>query len=129
MPNMRICSDSSTFIPSVQQSDSAAVRVLDLVSTDLELFIPRLVAQEVTRNLRTTEQVQRFYQLFHQRSFAIIVDELVPRDLVSKYVGFGLTRKSRCLHWVVCGMEAGALSHVGKSSLPPGITHNSVRSD
>ena len=93
-PNMRICIDSSVFIPSLQQCDPAAVRVLDLVGPDLVLIVPRLVAQEVTRNLATPEQVRRFYHLFHQRQFAFIVDEPVPRELVETYVEFGLREKA-----------------------------------
>jgi predicted nucleic acid-binding protein len=91
---MRICIDSSIFIPGLFLSDPAAVRVLDFVSPEVALVIPRLVAQEVTRNLTTPEQVRRFYHLFYQRSFASIVDEPVPRDLVEKYVDLGLREKA-----------------------------------
>ena len=61
---MRICIDSSAFIPGLQSSDIAATRLLELVSSELNLIIPRLIAQEVTRNLITPEQVRQFYWLF-----------------------------------------------------------------
>jgi hypothetical protein len=49
---MRICIDSCVFIEGLQQSDDAAVQLLDLIGPELILLIPRLVAQEVTRNPR-----------------------------------------------------------------------------
>jgi hypothetical protein len=91
---MRICIDSCVFIHGLQQSDAAAVHLLDLVGPELILVVPRLVAQEVTRNLGTPEQVRRFYQLFQARAFAFIIDDPVPRVLVSKYVGLNLPEKA-----------------------------------
>jgi hypothetical protein len=64
---MRICIDSCVFIQGLGQSDPAAVQLLDLIGPELILLIPRLAAQEVTRNLTTPEQVSRFYRLFHLR--------------------------------------------------------------
>jgi hypothetical protein len=60
----------------------------------VQLVIPRLVAQEVTRNLRSTEQVRQFYQLFQAVDFAFIVDEPVPLVLVEKYTRLGLPSKA-----------------------------------
>jgi hypothetical protein len=57
-------------------------------------MVPRLIAQEVTRNLGTPEQVRRFYRLFQARAFAFIVDDPVPRVLVSKYLGLNLPEKA-----------------------------------
>jgi hypothetical protein len=91
---MRICIDSCAFIHSLQHSDPAAVQLLDLIGLELTLVIPRLVAQEVTRNLGTPEQVRRFYRLFQARDFAFIVDEPVPRVLVDRYVRLGLPEKA-----------------------------------
>ncbi len=91
---MRICIDSCVFIHGLGSGDPAAARLLDLVSPDLTLVVPRLVVQEVTRNLTTPEQVRRFYRLFHKRPFAFIVDELVPRSLVDRYVALGLPEKA-----------------------------------
>ena len=91
---MRICIDSCVFIQGLQQSDTAAVRLLDHIGPELILLIPRLAAQEVTRNLATPAQVSYFYRLFQARDFAFIVDELVPQPLVDKYVKFGLPGKA-----------------------------------
>jgi hypothetical protein len=91
---MRICIDSCVFIEGLQQSDDAAVQLLDLIGPELILLIPRLVAQEVTRNLTTPEQVRRFYRLFQGRDFAFIVDEPVPLTLVDEYVKIGLPEKA-----------------------------------
>jgi predicted nucleic acid-binding protein len=91
---MRICIDSCVFINALTGADPNAARLLELVGPDLVVVIPRLVAQEVTRNLQTAEQVQRFYRLFHQRTFAFIVDELAPGALVNEYAGKGLPEKA-----------------------------------
>jgi hypothetical protein len=52
------------------------------------------VGQEVTRNLTTPVQVRRFYRLFQVRTFAFLVDEPVPQELVDKYVRLGLPEKA-----------------------------------
>ena len=91
---MRICIDSSVLIPGLQESDPEAVRILNLIGPDLVLLVPRLIAQEVTRNLRTPEQVRGFYHLFQQYDFAFIIDEPVPRDLVDLYSERGLPAKA-----------------------------------
>lgn len=82
--NMLICIDSSALIFGLQGQDPIAMQLLDLIDHDLRLVIPRLVAQEVTRNLNTIEQVRQFYRLFQNYEFAQIIDEPVPRDLVKK---------------------------------------------
>ncbi|MDQ1301370.1 MAG: hypothetical protein QG637_1291, partial [Chloroflexota bacterium] len=91
---MRICIDSCVFINGLTGTDVTAVRLLNLIGPDLTVVIPRLVAQEVTRNLRTTEQVHRFYRLFFQRTSAFIVDELTPAKLVREYASKGLPEKA-----------------------------------
>jgi predicted nucleic acid-binding protein len=91
---MRICIDSSVFVHGLRGDDPAVVRLLALVGPDLQLIIPRLVTQEVTRNLRAPEQVRRFYRLFHEYDVAFIVDDPVPADLVEKYVRLGLPEKA-----------------------------------
>lgn len=94
MQSMHICIDSSVIIPGLHGSDPAAVHLLELISPTLRLVIPRLIAQEVTRNLTTTEQVRLFYQLFQAQDIALIVDEPVPQNLVDKYVQLGLPAKA-----------------------------------
>ena len=91
---MRICIDSCVFIHGLAQSDPAAVRLLNLVGPDLVLIVPRLVAQEVTRNLQNSEQIRRFYRLFRQGASAFIVDEPTPRRLVDEYTRKGLPEKA-----------------------------------
>jgi predicted nucleic acid-binding protein len=91
---MRICIDSCAFIHALQESDPDAAHLLDEIGSGLTLVIPRLVAQEVTRNLQTPEQVRRFYRLFRATDFAWIVDEPTPRDLVEKYTQLGLPEKA-----------------------------------
>jgi hypothetical protein len=91
---MRICIDSCVFIHGLQQSDPAAVHLLDIVSPECILVIPRLIAQEVTRNLSTLNQVRHFYRLFQDSDFALLIDEPVPRVLVDKYTHLGLPEKA-----------------------------------
>ena len=91
---MRICINSSTLIFGLQQDNPFAAQLLDLVSPEFVLVIPRLVGQEVTRNLTTPGQVRRFYRLFQARTFAFLVDDPVPKELVDKYIQLGLPEKA-----------------------------------
>jgi predicted DNA-binding protein (MmcQ/YjbR family) len=91
---MLICIDSSTLIFALNQTKPSAVQVWRWVGQSLELVIPRLVAQEVTRNLGTPAQIRQFYHLFKNNRVAQIVDEPVPAELVKKYIDFGLPEKA-----------------------------------
>ena len=91
---MRICIDSCVFINALHQTYPAATQLLNLISPNLILIVPRLVGQEVIRNLDTPQQVRLFYQLFRDCDFAFIIDEPVPRALVDKYVLLGIPEKA-----------------------------------
>ena len=91
---MLICIDSSTLIFGLNQTKPSAAQVLQLVGQPLEIVIPRLVAQEVTRNLNTPTQIRQFYRLFENNNLAQIVDEPVPVELVKKYISLGLPAKA-----------------------------------
>jgi len=91
---MHICIDSCALIHGLQESDPASARLLDLLGEELIVIIPRLVAQEVTRNLDSRAQVRRFYRLFQNHEFALIIDDPVPEALVSKYSALGLPAKA-----------------------------------
>ena len=93
MPNIRICIDSSVLIPALQDSDPDSVWLLGAIGPNFPVIIPRLIAQEVNRNLTTPKQVQRFYRLFTAFDSAFIVDDPIPRRLVEKYVSLGLPEK------------------------------------
>jgi hypothetical protein len=90
---MRICIDSCVFIRGLKEPPSDAGQVLELFSPTLKVFIPRLIAIEVTRNLHFRSDVARFYQLFHKRRYASIVEEPIPEDLFRRYVQLGLSVK------------------------------------
>ena len=90
---MRICIDSCVFILGVQTENSASARLLDAMSPELHVVVPRLIAHEVSRNLQTEIQRRQFYRLFHGRDFASIVDLPVPVELVAKYTHLGLRAK------------------------------------
>jgi len=81
-------------IHAAQREKTAARKLVSLISPSLQLVIPRLVAQEVTRNLHSAKQVRRFYRLFHDLDAASIVDEPLPMELVIKYVNLGLPAKA-----------------------------------
>ena len=90
---MLICIDSCVFIRGLKYTLSDADRLLSLLSPDLPIVIPRLVAIEVTRNLQSTIDQARFYRLFYERPFAMIIDEVLPDDLLAIYVAKGLRAK------------------------------------
>ena len=58
------------------------------------MAVPRLVVQEVTRNLDTAAQVRKLYRLLYGALNAAVIDEPVPRDLVAKYEQLGLPEKA-----------------------------------
>lgn len=107
---MRICIDSCVFIEGLIQTDSAAARLLDQVGPGLVLVIPRLVAQEVTRNLQSPEQVRRFYRLFRQRPFAFIIDELRSFSLCGREMSseVGGQSSGSAGFWPIRGPKDGA---------------------
>lgn len=91
---MLISIDSCVFIRGIRDESSDAFALLNKVGLSLNLVIPRLIAQEVSRNLANVEQVKLFYRQFSQQNFAFIVEEPVPRSLVEKYTQLGLPAKA-----------------------------------
>lgn len=91
---MIICIDSCVFIRALQDETSDAAQVLGTMGTAVTLVIPRLIAQEVTRNLNHPQQIKTFYRLFSHTNFAFIVDEPVPPSLVWRYATLGLPAKA-----------------------------------
>lgn len=94
---MRICIDSCVFIRGLRTQDATIATILDMVGPVLFLYIPRLVALEVTRNLQTIKQVRGFYRLFTDYTFVRIIDEPIPQELVEKYSRLGLPAKADAL--------------------------------
>lgn len=80
---MLICIDSNQFIFGIAQTAPDSVELLRVLRV-FEVAIPRLVVQEVTRNLRTPEQVKMFYRLLRDSLRLLIVEEPVPAELVTK---------------------------------------------
>ena len=58
----------------------------------MDVVLPRIVLDEVTRNLRE-EDVKSLYRLLNSAPRVTIVHEPVPVDLVTKYVDLGLREK------------------------------------
>ncbi len=90
---MLICIDSNQFIFGLTEMDKDSVRLLNILS-EFNVAVPRLVVQEVTRNLDTETQVRKFYRLLYGAQNVVVVDEPVPRDLVAKYEQLGLPEKA-----------------------------------
>jgi hypothetical protein len=90
---MLICIDSCVFIRGLKDALSDANQLISLLSPNLPVVIPRLVAIEVTRNLPSAEDQTRFYRLFYERPFAMIIDEDIPTALVVSYINKGLRAK------------------------------------
>jgi hypothetical protein len=88
---MRVCIDSNQFIFGISGTNPASEKLL-MILLRLEVVIPRLVLQEVSRNL-SKAQIKSFYALLkHAR--VTIVEESIPADLVNKYVSLGLREKA-----------------------------------
>ena len=90
---MLICIDSCVFIRGLKDPLSDATHLLSLLSPALQTVIPRLVAIEVTRNLQSDVDKARFYRLFYERPFAMIIDEDLPNVLLASYIATGLRAK------------------------------------
>jgi len=90
---MLICIDSNQFIFGLTEMDKDSVTLLNILS-EFNVAVPRLVVQEVTRNLDTETQVRKFYRLLYGAQNVVVVDEPVPRDLVAKYEQLGLPEKA-----------------------------------
>lgn len=90
---MLICIDSNQFIFGIAQTAPDSVELLRVLRV-FRVAIPRLVIQEVVRNLHTPEQVKMFYRLLKGSSSLLVVDEPVPAELVAKYTALGLPEKA-----------------------------------
>ncbi len=88
---MRICIDSNQFIFGIAGTDAASERLL-LLLPHFEVVLPRLVLNEVARNLSESE-VSALYGLLGKVPGMTIIDEPVPAHLVAKYVALGLREK------------------------------------
>jgi len=93
---MRICIDSCVFIRGLREPSTDAAQVLALISPSFHVYIPRLVIQEVTRNL-VAPDIARFYGLFIGKEFAHIVDSPIPEKLFRLYATLGLNIKGDAL--------------------------------
>ena len=93
---MLICIDSNQFIFGLNETDEDSVAFLNILS-DFNVAIPRLIVQEVTRNLDTAVQVRKFYRLIYGSPNFLVVDEPVPQNLVAKYIQLGLREKADAL--------------------------------
>ncbi len=88
---MRICIDSNQFIFGLAGTDAASEQLL-LLLPGLDVVIPRLVMNEVTRNLNDLD-VKTLYTLLDKAPQVMIIDTPVPDELVVKYIGLGLREK------------------------------------
>lgn len=90
---MLICIDSCVFIRAFEAPSSDAALLISVLTPKLPVVIPRLVALEVSRNLRSAEHLHTFYRIFSEKSGALIIDFPVPDDLVASYVIRGMRVK------------------------------------
>jgi hypothetical protein len=89
---MRICIDSNQFIFGIGGTDPASESLL-LLLPRLNIVLPQLVINEVTRNLTET-QTRMFFALLTNAPQVTIVDAPVPVPLVRKYIALGLREKA-----------------------------------
>jgi len=92
---MRICIDSNQFILALTQADPEAEElILNLAKFDV--FVPRLVMKEVTRNL-AADRVDYLHRLIADNARFHVVDAPTPPELIEKYVALGLPAKADAL--------------------------------
>ncbi|MFN8486925.1 MAG: PIN domain-containing protein [Caldilineaceae bacterium] len=91
---MHICIDSSVFIRGIQTRDATIAHVFRLIGVKFALSVPRLVVNEVTRNLIAPHETRIFYKLFQHTDASIIIEEPVPAHFVEKYIRLGLPAKA-----------------------------------
>jgi len=92
---MRICIDSNQFILALTQADSEAEELI-LNLAEFDVFVPRLVMKEVTRNL-AADRVDYLHRLIADNARFHIVDASTPPELIEKYVALGLPAKADAL--------------------------------
>jgi hypothetical protein len=90
---MLICIDSCVFIRGINQEQSDAGRLLELIGPEVRVIIHRLIVQEVTRNLVGRAQVRTFYKLFHKSENAFLSDAPIPQTIIERYMALGLREK------------------------------------
>jgi hypothetical protein len=90
---MLICIDSCVFLRAFDAPASNAADLIKLLNPNSRTIIPRLIAHEVARNLRSQENIHTFYRLFTRESGGEIIDLRVPDQLVAAYVARGLRVK------------------------------------
>ncbi len=92
---MRICIDSNQFILALTQADPEAEELI-LNLAEFDVFVPRLVMKEVTRNL-AADRVDYLHRLIADNARFHIVDASTPPELIEKYVALGLPAKADAL--------------------------------
>ena len=90
---MLICIDSCVFIRAFDAPASDAAELLGLLNPNLPVVVPRLIVDEVVRNLRSVEFIRTFYRFFSEESGGQIIELRAPDDLVALYVSRGLRVK------------------------------------
>ena len=92
---MRICIDSNQFILALTRADPEAEELI-LRLAEFDVFVPRLVMKEVTRNL-SADRVDYLQRLIAGNARFHIVDVSIPPELIEKYVALGLPAKADAL--------------------------------
>lgn len=88
---MLITIDSNQFVFGISGESIASEQLLMLIP-QLEVVIPRIVLNEVTRNLQR-DGLRKFYNLLNNAPSIVIIDDFIPRQLLDKYVDLGLREK------------------------------------
>ena len=117
----RVCASVSIavyLIPAVPDTDPAATMILKVLGPGLSLVIPRLVAQEVNRNLTTPRQLRLFYRLFSVYGNAVIYRSTGPaRTWLTKYIELGLPEKADAFHRSLRRLASYSLPHLREPTL------------
>ena len=83
---MRIVIDSNVFILGIAEIEEASALLLKNV-LDLKVVVPRLIIQEVARNLKEIryDLPKKFFNLIHSSRAFEIDERKIPQRLIRKY--------------------------------------------
>lgn len=92
---MRIVIDSNIFILGIGEIDHNSVKLLEKI-VDFNVIIPRLIIQEVVKNLAEIKYnlPKKFFRLIYSSKAFKIDERKIPKQLIEKYKRLGVKKEA-----------------------------------